>query len=160
MKLGKSEPKRLWGTEVMLDSNVFLEVELAEEHAESCKRLLNRVKDGDLKAAITDFHVDSIIVVMENYDKGWKDLALFLASLLRYKGLKIHFTNLSSRIKATSFMRDYHLNFDSSQDKVVLYIDKAEQSSARADLDASVRFLSYNLFAYQLFSPFLYYVLV
>ncbi len=33
MKLGKSEPKRLWGTEVMLDSNVFLEVELAEEHA-------------------------------------------------------------------------------------------------------------------------------
>jgi predicted nucleic acid-binding protein len=96
----------------MLDSNVFLEVELAEEHAESCKRLLNRVKDGDLKAAITDFHVDSIIVVMENYDKGWKDLALFLASLLRYKGLKIHFTNLSSRIKATSFMRDYHLNFD------------------------------------------------
>jgi len=73
---------------------------------------LNRVKDGDLKAAITDFHVDSIIVVMENYDKGWKDLALFLASLLRYKGLKIHFTNLNSRIKTTSFMRDYHLNFD------------------------------------------------
>lgn len=112
MKLDKPEPKRLWNIEVLLDSNVFLEVELAEEHAEACKRLLGRVRDGNLKAAITDFHVDSIIVVMESYGKNWRDLALFLASLLRYKGLKIHFMNLSSKIKATSFMKDYGLDFD------------------------------------------------
>lgn len=36
----------------------------------------------------------------------------FLASLLRYRGLKISFMNLSSRIKATSFMKDYCLGFD------------------------------------------------
>ncbi|MGQ9597537.1 MAG: hypothetical protein ACUVQY_04295 [Thermoproteota archaeon] len=29
-----------------------------------------------LKAAITGFHVDSIVVVMENYVKSWKEVAL------------------------------------------------------------------------------------
>lgn len=100
------------GTEVLLDSNIFLEVELAEQHAEACKRLLGKIRDGDIKSVITDFHIDSIVVVMESYGKGWREIVLFLASLLRYKGLKIHSTNLGSRIRATNFMKDYNLDFD------------------------------------------------
>lgn len=67
---GRSGRKRLLSTEVLLDSNIFLEVELAEKHVEVCKRLLGKVRDGAIRSAITDFHVDSIIVVMENYGKG------------------------------------------------------------------------------------------
>ncbi|MEM3747700.1 MAG: type II toxin-antitoxin system VapC family toxin [Thermoproteota archaeon] len=99
-------------TEMLLDSNLFLEVELAEQHAEACKRFLGKVRDGGVRSAITDFHVDSVVLVMESYDKTWKELALFLASLLRYKGLRVHQMSLASRIKATSFMKDYGLDFD------------------------------------------------
>ncbi|MEM1674069.1 MAG: PIN domain-containing protein [Candidatus Bathyarchaeia archaeon] len=49
---------------------------------------------------------------MENYGKSWKDIALFLASLLRYKGLIIHPVGLSARIKSTTLMRDYGLDYD------------------------------------------------
>jgi predicted nucleic acid-binding protein len=112
MKLKESGQKGLLNTVMLLDSNVFLEVELAERHAEACKRLLSKVRDGAIKSAITDFHVDSIVVIMENYGKGWNDIALFLASLLRYKGLIVYSMSLSSRIKATSLIKNYGLDFD------------------------------------------------
>lgn len=97
---------------MLLDSNVFLEAQLAEEHGKACRLLLERIRDGFIKAAITDFHVDSIAVVMENHGKSWKDLSLFFASLLRYKGLRVHRLGLGDKIKATSFMRDHGLDFD------------------------------------------------
>ena len=97
---------------MLLDSNVFLEAALPEEHGRACKQLLERLRDVVVKAAITDFHIDTIVIVMENYGKGWKEVALFLASLLRYKGLKVYPLGLVSRIRATSFMKDYGLNFD------------------------------------------------
>lgn len=118
---------------MLLDANVFLELELAEQHAEACKHFLIRVRDGLIESAITEFHVDSIAVVMENYGKSWNDLALFLASLLRYKGLKIYRMGLGSRIKATLFMKEYGLDFDDalaiqalkelSMDTIVSYDD-------------------------------------
>lgn len=111
------KPERLgsrnhWSTEVLLDANIFLEAELAEMHGPACKQLLEKVRDGEIKAAITDFHVDSIVIVMEKYGKEWSDIGLFLASLLRYRGLRIYPLSLVSRIKATSFMKTYGLNFD------------------------------------------------
>lgn len=98
-------------TVMLLDSNIFLEVELAEQHAEACRHLLDKVRDGVVKSAITDFHVDSIVVVMENYGKGWSNIAPFLASPLHYKGLTVYM-NLGSRIRASSHMKDYGLDFD------------------------------------------------
>ncbi|MEM1744146.1 MAG: hypothetical protein QW794_05895 [Thermosphaera sp.] len=67
-----------------------MEVELAESHADACKQSLRKVMDGFIKSAITDSHVDSIVIVVENYGKSWKNMATFLASLLRYKGLVIY----------------------------------------------------------------------
>lgn len=87
-RLGESGLGRPLDTAVLIDLNIFLEVALAEQHAEACKRFLRKVRDGSIKSAITDFHVDSIVVVMENYGKTWEKLALFLASLLRYRGLQ------------------------------------------------------------------------
>jgi len=97
---------------VLLDANIFLEAELAEIHGPACKQLLEKLRDGEIKAAITDFHVDSIVIVMEKYGKRWSEISLFLASLLRYRGLKVYPLSLVSRIKATSFMEEYGLNFD------------------------------------------------
>ena len=112
MKLERSGLRKLSGTEVLLDANIFLEAELAEIHGPACKQLLEKLRDGEIKAAITDFHVDSIVIVMEKYGKRWSEISLFLASLLRYRGLKVYPLSLVSRIKATSFMKKYGLNFD------------------------------------------------
>ncbi|MDK2383480.1 MAG: type II toxin-antitoxin system VapC family toxin [Candidatus Korarchaeota archaeon] len=97
---------------MLIDANIFLEVELAQEHAEACKGFLARVRDDLVRAAITDFHVDSVVLVMENYGKSWRDLAVFLASLFLYRGLVIYPVGMGGRLKAIHFMREYGLDFD------------------------------------------------
>lgn len=99
---------------LLVDSNVFLVG--TRRGAFRCMQIISRlgkVSEGQLQAAITDFHVDSILVVMAKYGKGrGRDLAVFLASLLKYKGLKIHHVSIIGRIKATYVMRDYKLDID------------------------------------------------
>jgi len=112
MKLERSESRDHLSTEVLIDANIFLEAELAETHGPACKQFLEKVRDGEIKAAITDFHVDSVVIVMEKYGKEWSEICLFLASLLRYRGLRVHPLSLVSRIKSTSFMKDYGITFD------------------------------------------------
>jgi predicted nucleic acid-binding protein len=97
---------------MLLDSNIFLELELGEEHAGACRQLLERIRDGKMKGYITDFHVDSIVLVMESYGKGWKDLLTFLVSLLKYKGLRICRLDHGDRMAAVQSMRDFGLGFD------------------------------------------------
>ena len=72
-----------------IDSNVFLELELDQKHADECEMFLNKVRKNLVKAVTTCFHVDTILVVMENYGKKPDELRKFLSSLLGYKGLKI-----------------------------------------------------------------------
>jgi len=48
---------------VLLDANIFLEAELGEAHGSACKQLLEEVRDGEVGAAISVFHVDSIVIV-------------------------------------------------------------------------------------------------
>ncbi|ATZ61230.2 MAG: type II toxin-antitoxin system VapC family toxin [Methanosarcinales archaeon Met12] len=76
------------------------------------KNVLTRFKNGELKGVITDFHVDAVVVVMENYKLRWKDIAIFLSGLLRYEGLTVLPMTLYSRICATSHMKDFGLSFD------------------------------------------------
>ena len=49
---------------------------------------------------------------MENYGENWRDIALFLAPLPRYRGLMIYPLSLGTRIKSTFVMRDYGLDYD------------------------------------------------
>jgi predicted nucleic acid-binding protein len=39
---------------MLLDSNIFIEVELAEEHGKACKQLLEKIRDGAMDAVITE----------------------------------------------------------------------------------------------------------
>ncbi|MDI6640468.1 MAG: type II toxin-antitoxin system VapC family toxin [Methanocellales archaeon] len=96
----------------LVDANIFLEVELGQPKGMHSKDVLSRFKDGELRGMITDFHVDAVIVVMENYKLGWRDIAIFLSGLLRYEGLTVQPMTLGSRISATSHMKNFGLNFD------------------------------------------------
>jgi predicted nucleic acid-binding protein len=96
----------------LIDANIFLEVELGQKKGEPARKLLKRFENGELTGYITDFHIDAIVIVMENYNKTGKDIAIFLSSLLKYSGLSIIDISLSSKINSTEIMEMYDLDFD------------------------------------------------
>jgi len=95
-----------------VDSNIFLELQLDQEYADDCEHFLTKVKDGSIKAVTTDFHIDSILVIMENYGKKPSEIRVFLSSLLGYKGLRIYFLSILDRIMATKYMEKFNLDLD------------------------------------------------
>lgn len=99
---------------MFIDSNIFLEVELAQEHGEASRKFLKMVQKGEVRAYTTDFHLDNVVIVMENYGKSWRDIAVFLASLLHYRGLIIYPLLIYDKIKATEIMKEEGLDFDDS----------------------------------------------
>lgn len=106
---------------MFVDSNIFLEVQLAQKHSETSKKFLKMVQSGRLKAYTTDFHLDNVVIVMEKYGKSWRDIAIFLTSLLQYKGLTIYPLMIYDKIKTTEIMRDEGLDFD---DALAVYLAK------------------------------------
>ena len=104
-----------------VDSNVFLELELDQEHADECEVFLNKVRKGVLRAVTTGFHIDSILIIMENYGKSPSDLETFLSSLLGYKGLEVYLLSILDRISATRWMDKLNLDLD---DAIAYYVMK------------------------------------
>jgi len=96
----------------LVDANIFLEVELAQRKADSSEKVLRKFHRGELKGMVLDFAIDTIVITMENYGKKWSEIKTFLASLLGYKGLLIHFSTLLDRIMATNYMKNFGLDFD------------------------------------------------
>ena len=89
-----------------------MELQLDQEKADDCEAFLTKVRDNKIKAATTDFLIDSIVLVMERRGKPPKALSTFLSSLLGYRGLEIHFLSLLDRIAATKHMIQLKLDFD------------------------------------------------
>lgn len=96
----------------LIDANIFLELELGQERGLDSKKVLIKFRDGEQHGVITDFLVDSVVIVMENYGKSGKDIATFLRSLKGYEGISIVSMSLESKIYATGYMEMYGLDFD------------------------------------------------
>jgi len=113
MRLGESELERPSVNPMyFVDSNVFLELELDQRRADECEVFLEKVRRGLMEALITGFHIDSILVVMENYGVKPSDLRTFLSSLLGYRELTIYLPSLHDRILATEYMEEFGLDLD------------------------------------------------
>jgi len=113
MKLSKLERgKSNINPACFVDSNVFLELELDQEHADECEAFLNKVRKGVLRAITTSFHIDSILIIMENYGKSPSDLKIFLSSLLGYKGLEVYPLSILDQVSATRWMNKLNLDLD------------------------------------------------
>jgi len=98
--------------EYLIDANIFLEVELDQEKADVCEKVLRKFYLGEMNGLLVDFTIDTIVIIMENYGRSWSEIRAFLSSLLGYKGLRIYFSSLLDRIAATSHMENYELDFD------------------------------------------------
>jgi len=113
MKLSKLElGKSNINPACFVNSNVFLELELDQERVDECEIFLNKVRKGVLRAITTGFHINSILIVMENYGKSPSDLEIFLSSLLGYKGLEVYTLSILDRISATRWMDKLNLDLD------------------------------------------------
>ena len=97
---------------LLVDANIFLELMLGQSRSKECKEFLSNVAKGKIKAATTDFVIDSVGVIMEDRGSSAGSIRRFFASLLLYKGLVIHNLDLQGRILAASAMESEGLNFD------------------------------------------------
>ncbi|MFP3190614.1 MAG: PIN domain-containing protein [Thermoproteota archaeon] len=95
----------------MIDTNIFLEVMLAQARSEECEILLNKIKNEEIKAAITDFSLYSIMIILSNYNLI-NGLKTFLLSLSSYKGIKIYRSKISDLLKALEFVEKKKLDID------------------------------------------------
>ncbi len=97
---------------MLLDTNILLELELNQEKAQDCADLLEAIKEGKINAYITDFTLDSILLIMERYQKKSTDLRRFLLSLHLLKSLSIYNLSFLDKINATYLMEKYSLDMD------------------------------------------------
>ena len=95
-----------------IDANIFLELQLNQQRADQCDTFLRKIQKGLIKAATTDFHLDTIIIIMEKYRKSPADLRLFISSLIGFEGLEIYFLSLTDRLKAIKHMDEFKLDYD------------------------------------------------
>ncbi|MEM5778751.1 MAG: PIN domain-containing protein [Candidatus Aenigmatarchaeota archaeon] len=95
----------------LIDTNIFLEVMLSQAKSSECKVFLENVKNGKMKAFVTDFSIYSIMLIMSNLSKV-SEMKIFLSSLSAYKGLRIYHNRLTDMLKATEIMERKGLDVD------------------------------------------------
>jgi len=89
---------------MLIDANIFIEVLLEQEKAEKCKEILKKVASGQIKAVISLFTIDSIIIILERSKVGIEKIKLFINSLYNYNGLKIYAPTITDRIRALEYI--------------------------------------------------------
>jgi predicted nucleic acid-binding protein len=104
----------------LIDTNIFLEILLAQEKKDECIALFKEIENDNISAAVTKFSIHSIEVIMGNY-RLTDELRIFLESLSELKSLHIYTTNISDEINAIDEM-ELGLDFD----------DALQVSAARA----------------------------
>lgn len=96
---------------LLIDTNIFLEVMLAQSRRKACKEFLNSVREGKQKATVTDFTIYSIMIILDGCGK-LRELDRFLRSLSAYKGLALYATSLEDKIDAVELAADGEFDVD------------------------------------------------
>lgn len=95
----------------LIDTNIFLEVMLARAKRKACIEFLESVKTGREKAAVTDFTMYSIMVILHGRGK-LRELDRFLRSLSAYKGLTLYATSLEDKLGAVELAINNEFDVD------------------------------------------------
>lgn len=98
----------------LIDSNIFLEVLLEQKKSEECKTFLEKVKDGKISCFISNFNLDSILLIVWSKTNDIKPMKDFLLSMLSYDGLSFYSISMEDRINALKHMKLYNLDFEDS----------------------------------------------
>ena len=104
----------------LIDTNIFLEVLLKRQHSPFCKDFLRKIASGQITGLFTSFSLHTIEIHMINAGL-FKELNLFLESLLEYAGLRIYHTSVNDEIGILKAMESEGLTFD---DATQFYVAK------------------------------------
>jgi predicted nucleic acid-binding protein len=96
---------------LLIDTNIFLEVMLGQSKRKACVEFLNAVRSGEQKAAVTDFSLYSIMIILDGRGK-LQELDRFLRSLSAYKGLTLYATSLQDKLDAVQLAVDGEFDID------------------------------------------------
>jgi predicted nucleic acid-binding protein len=96
---------------LLIDTNIFLEVMLGQPKRKACVEFLNTVKTGERRAAVTDFSLYSIMIILDGRGK-LRELDRFLRSLSAYKGLALYSTSLQDKVDAVELAADGEFDVD------------------------------------------------
>lgn len=120
---------------MLVDANIFLELQLNQGHADACQRFLERVSDGEETASITHFHVDAIAYILEQR-ASHEAVETFLLSLLGYDGLTVITQSVAEKGMACRLLERYGLDFDDALAvQAALSLDESRIISYDTDFD-------------------------
>lgn len=95
----------------LIDTNIFLEVMLARAKRKACIEFLNAVKTGREKAAVTDFTIYSIMIILDGLGK-LQELDRFVRSFSAYKGLTLYATSVEDKLEAVKLAMNLEFDVD------------------------------------------------
>ena len=98
-------------TPLLIDANIFLEVIFKRRHHESCRQLLSRTMNGEIRALVPLFSVHGIEAYLSRRGHHDKVLA-FLSVLERSQGITIFNSTIRDEQRAIEFTTPFSLDFD------------------------------------------------
>ena len=99
---------------MLIDANIFLEVLLNQEKTDACKNILEKIKSGERVDVVTNFTIDSIIIVMNRNKTSVSAIEIFIKSILSYEGLNFYQITFKDRLLAKKWMKKYNLDYEDS----------------------------------------------
>ncbi len=97
---------------VFLDANIFLEIALNDKKSEDCKKLLDEVMRGKIKAYTSDFIVYSCLLQIQFKTKETKQMKNFILFINSIDNLTILRPSLFDMEKAVEYKEKWKLDFD------------------------------------------------
>ncbi len=93
---------------ILLDTNIFLELQLGRERAADCEELLNATSTGKIEATATHFAIHAVEAILRNN----KALTTFLRNLENSQGLYIYETSIADEIATAMLSKSLKRDFD------------------------------------------------
>jgi len=97
---------------MIIDANIFLEVFLNQEKIERCRTFLNKTAAGEVKAVVSDFTIDTVLLSMERNSIIIQEMKEFLLKISNSKGVRIYPINMRDRIAALKLIDRYNLDYE------------------------------------------------
>lgn len=97
---------------MLIDANIFLEFLLNQKRAKEAVIFLNKILSGDIKAYVSSFTIDSILLTIYRNKIKISDMRVFLRKLLHSKGLNIYHLTMKDRFLAFHYIEKYGLDYE------------------------------------------------
>ncbi|MGQ4913796.1 MAG: type II toxin-antitoxin system VapC family toxin [Candidatus Asgardarchaeia archaeon] len=95
----------------LIDTNIFLEVLLAQKRKKEAKKFLQYVRDGIITAYFSRFSLYSIELLLTKL-KLFDELTTFLIAIKKFKGLRVISTTPTDDLLIVKIIKNTSLDFD------------------------------------------------